>query len=203
MPYLLTFDSTKNKKLLKLSLKVLVYLTVIIGIIVPFFGNLLLEYELGKIFGNISATIFLFTQIPGIIRRFQAAGIIKNLGNLLMFSRRELGIFMFVTASVHYLLMFVLPTFRYGFNPPPGFVVFGILAFYLSLPLFLTSNQWSKKKLKKKWNYLHKLSYLILWAIFLHVSLNGNINMSLLIVAVGVLQLSSFIFPKLVLKKIL
>ena len=41
------------------------------------------------------------------------------------------------------------------------YALIGFTGFLLLLPLFITSNKWSQKRLKKRWNKLHQLVYLI------------------------------------------
>jgi len=77
-----------------------------------------------------------------------------------------LGLFTFFYASLHFLTWAGLAQ---GFAPglifadiaKRPYVTVGFLAWLLLLPLALTSNRWSIRKLGKRWSRLHKLVYLI------------------------------------------
>lgn len=80
--------------------------------------------------------------------------------------RRMLGLFVWFYASVHLLTYLWLDQFFawvdifYDIIDRP-FITVGMLAFLLLIPLAITSNNWSMKKLGKKWLQLHKLVYVI------------------------------------------
>jgi sulfoxide reductase heme-binding subunit YedZ len=80
--------------------------------------------------------------------------------------RRLLGLFAFFYASVHMLTWLVLYT---GLNPQAmlddiakrRFIMMGVAAYTLLIPLALTSTNWAIRKLGgKRWNRLHKLIYI-------------------------------------------
>lgn len=80
--------------------------------------------------------------------------------------RRPLGLYAFMYVCLH-LLIFVW--LDYGLMMQlvveeiikRRYAVVGFAAFLLLLPLAITSNKWSQKRLGKKWKSLHKLVYLI------------------------------------------
>ncbi|WP_293935812.1 sulfite oxidase heme-binding subunit YedZ [Iodobacter sp.] len=86
-------------------------------------------------------------------------------GKLLLY-RRMLGLYVFFYAFIHAFTFFV---FDHGLDPAAiwhdvikrPFVTVGFLAFLLLIPLTATSNQAAIKKLKRQWQKLHKLVYLI------------------------------------------
>ncbi|QBC43354.1 protein-methionine-sulfoxide reductase heme-binding subunit MsrQ [Iodobacter fluviatilis] len=86
-------------------------------------------------------------------------------GKLLLY-RRMLGLYVFFYAFIHAVTFFV---FDHGLDPAAilhdvikrPFVTIGFLAFILLIPLAATSNQAAIKKLKRQWQALHKLVYLI------------------------------------------
>ncbi|MDW5414998.1 protein-methionine-sulfoxide reductase heme-binding subunit MsrQ [Iodobacter sp. CM08] len=86
-------------------------------------------------------------------------------GKLLLY-RRMLGLYVFFYAFIHAFTFFV---FDHGLDPAAiwhdvikrPFVTVGFLAFVLLIPLAATSNQAAIKKLKRQWQKLHKLVYLI------------------------------------------
>src|SRR3990167_1437193 len=120
---------------------------------------ILLSYDLGRKFGVASLLLLGATLTPGILKRL---GIIRPLMILLNPYKRHLGISTYITALGHYLLVTLLPSLAFGSFPPPLTQVslFGLLAFLTMTPLFLTSNDYSIRLLKKNWTRLHKLVYL-------------------------------------------
>ena len=92
--------------------------------------------------------------------------------------KRPLGLLAFFYSFLHFLV------FASAFSFLPGAVLaggtanamllFGTIAFLLFIPLALTSNRWSMKKLGKNWKRLHYLVYFIAAAIFLHLLFLGT-----------------------------
>jgi methionine sulfoxide reductase heme-binding subunit len=90
---------------------------------------------------------------------------LSGYGKLLLY-RRMLGLYVFFYAFIHALTFFV---FDHGLDPAAiwhdvikrPFVTVGFLAFVLLIPLAATSNQAAIRKLKRQWQRLHKLVYLI------------------------------------------
>jgi sulfoxide reductase heme-binding subunit YedZ len=78
--------------------------------------------------------------------------------------RRMLGLYAFFYLTLHLLTYIVLDQ---GLAPGPiiediikrPYITIGITGFILLLPLALTSNDASRRKLKKRWTTLHKLIY--------------------------------------------
>ncbi|PIS22420.1 hypothetical protein COT50_02075 [candidate division WWE3 bacterium CG08_land_8_20_14_0_20_41_10] len=120
------------------------------------------SYQLGLYFGRVSLGLYLFTLLPGICRRFKLK---HQFVSLLTLYRRQVGIAMYIFAVLHALLVVSFPI---TLTPPK---VFGILAFLILTPLFITSNIYAVKKLKETWKKIHQLTYLALGLIFLHTAL--------------------------------
>ncbi|MYM64433.1 sulfite oxidase heme-binding subunit YedZ [Pseudomaricurvus sp. HS19] len=80
--------------------------------------------------------------------------------------RRMLGLFTGFYAMLHFTaVMTYVVGWNWGrfleeFSERPYMAV-GILAWLLLLPLIATSNQWSLRHLRQRWNKLHKLVYVI------------------------------------------
>lgn len=78
--------------------------------------------------------------------------------------RRPLGLYAFLYVCLHLLTFVVID---YGLDPQligeaifeKRYALAGFTAFLLLLPLALTSNQWSMRKLGKNWKKLHWLVY--------------------------------------------
>lgn len=87
--------------------------------------------------------------------------------------RRTLGLYAFVYVCLHFLIFVWLD---YGLQLQwiisavleQKYVLVGFAAFLLLIPLALTSNQWSQRKLGKKWKTLHKSVYLIILLVLVH-----------------------------------
>lgn len=87
--------------------------------------------------------------------------------------RRALGLLAFYYVAMHFATYVILDR---GLNWPEivkdvtqrWFIIIGFTAFIMMIPLALTSNQWSIRKLKNKWQSLHRLIYLIALAGSLH-----------------------------------
>lgn len=82
--------------------------------------------------------------------------------NLIKF-RRTFGVLAFTYVTLHLLVWAVLDVQALSrviediFKRP--YITVGMLGFALLLPLALTSNNWSVRKLGPKWRKLHKLTY--------------------------------------------
>ena len=88
--------------------------------------------------------------------------------------RKALGMWAFVYASVH-LLNFV--GYDYGFDlrfiledglPTKPYILVGLLAFLVLVPLAITSTKGWQKRLGQRWKQLHKLVYVACVAAVLH-----------------------------------
>ena len=86
--------------------------------------------------------------------------------NQLVKYRRMLGLYTWFYASLHmllvltYLLGWQWATFVEEFAERP-YMAMGITAWILMVPLVLTSNRWSQRRMGRRWKTLHKLIYLI------------------------------------------
>lgn len=87
--------------------------------------------------------------------------------------RRIFGLYAFLYVVLHFTTFIWLD---YGLNLQfildgvleQNFVLVGFVAFLLLIPLAVTSNRWSQKKLGKKWSTLHKLVFLIIVLALIH-----------------------------------
>ncbi len=151
-------------------------------------------------FGEYALNLLWVTMIPGILKRFQVKGLLLDVQIILMGVRRQLGIVVFLLALTHFAwgraFMYVehgLPNLKLT----PRFEVLGMMALLLLLFLFVTSNDYSVRILKKNWNRIHALVYAVIWIVALHVSLLGGehfIEHGLPTIAVGVLQIASYVY---------
>ncbi len=126
-------------------------------------------YSYGMILGLIAFVFFIFTLTPGILARF---GLKNKLILWLTAFRRELGKLMFLFAFAHYLTIKVLPGISMNIVPDfPIYQTIGFIALNLTFLLFITSTNRAQKKLGLWWKRLHRLVYITVWIIFLHVAL--------------------------------
>ena len=112
-----------------------------------------LEHELGEIALQLVIAGLCITPL----RRF--AGI-----NLLKF-RRALGLMAFFFVTLHLLVWLVLdvqiPALIWADILKRPYVTVGMLAFALMIPLAMTSNGWSVRRLGARWRKLHRLTYAV------------------------------------------
>ncbi|MGK2848511.1 MAG: ferric reductase-like transmembrane domain-containing protein [Minisyncoccota bacterium] len=154
--------------------------------------------EVRKDFGEASANILLFILFLSPLSRLLRMRLLLQLMGL----RRELGILMGYLATVHgvgYLLdpswfdMFIEPYLGSNVFMMQPLFFFGIIAYILTLPLLLTSNNLALRFLGgKKWKWLHRSVYLLFVVAILHrffVKSGDNYNTIALFEA-GILILS-------------
>ncbi|MQW96181.1 protein-methionine-sulfoxide reductase heme-binding subunit MsrQ, partial [Sinorhizobium fredii] len=90
--------------------------------------------------------------------------------------RRALGLLAFYYVLMHFLAYMLLdqmlriPTILADIARRP-FITIGMAALVMLIPLALTSNNWSIRKLGQRWNKLHRLAYVIAAAGALHFAM--------------------------------
>lgn len=97
-----------------------------------------------------------------------------NRPRLLRF-RRMLGLFAGFYASVHLL---IVATFLFAWDwrivqeelSERPYIIAGFLAWLMLLPMILTSNNWSLRRLGRHWRRLHRLMYPVMAAAWLHLA---------------------------------
>ena len=189
----LNFKDIKNT--IKSLTKILILITTLVIFTSYFYRQ---NNTVNQFFAQSAVYSFIITMIPGIIRRFELSGFFKKIQTTLMFSRSHMGILMFLAATVHYLFISFYPTIqRGGLQEITLLGAFGAIALLASFPLFVTSNTLSKKILKKNWQKLHRISYLITWSIFIHVVLSSHIFIAAVLAIFGVLQVMSLVYKYL------
>ena len=87
--------------------------------------------------------------------------------------RRALGLIAFYYVLAHFAVYIVLDrglifSSIIGDILKRPYIMFGMAGLVMLIPLALTSNRWSIRRLGSRWNTLHKLSYLILIAGVIH-----------------------------------
>jgi len=87
--------------------------------------------------------------------------------------RRMFGLFCFFYASIHFAIWLLLDqsldlqALIHDVLKRP-FITMGFLSLVLLIPLAVTSNTWSVKKLGRRWSLLHKLIYVIALTVIAH-----------------------------------
>jgi len=151
-------------------------------------------YSVGTLAGQIAVTLFCLTLVPGILRRFGIHGMIVS---FIMSIRRDLGVSMFALAFLHYASIRLWPVLFGGVPlvvPPPIFELFGVATLYSLAPIYLTSNNWSVKKLGPWWRRIHSMVYFIVWILFAHVALQEVGVWAILLGVVAFLEAGSLFY---------
>ncbi len=146
--------------------------TILVVAHVSLFGFLFpdLRKDFGQMAANVLIVILFLSPLSRIFR--------MRLLAQMMGIRRELGILMAYLATVHgmgYMLdpdwfrVFVAPYWRTDFLSIEPRLLFGMLAYLLTLPLLLTSNTLAMRFLGgKRWKLLHRLVYGLFFAAIFH-----------------------------------
>lgn len=143
-------------------------------------------------FGQAALVLLGIVVLPGILGRL---GIEIKLTRIITLFRRQLGITTFILAFTHYQHVRFAQMISTGFNfKLVLFEIFGFSALAIMSLLFLTSNNFSQKKLGKWWKRLHRLIYVILWLLVLHTGLQRISTWSVLILTVASLEIFSLIY---------
>ncbi|PWU23874.1 hypothetical protein C5B42_01405 [Candidatus Cerribacteria bacterium 'Amazon FNV 2010 28 9'] len=200
---LFTFSAANRKTIIQLfyagyGVLIVLFLvaTFVFGFSLPYTN---IFYFLGKGAGFAAAGFFVLAIAAGLIRRFGYSG---KLFPLLITYRRHFGISCFLFAFFHAYVVRLLPSFvlafqGFGFPPFFPFELFGVAALLLLFPLFVTSNDWSTKRMGKWWKRLHSLVYVIVWLIFFHVAVQGGGLMADVLGLVAALEIISLIYRQL------
>lgn len=148
--------------------------------------------------GQLAIRLLWIVATPGILKRFRVTGILQKIQIVLMRSRRRLGILTFLLMAMHALWIRLILDMREGFaNFFPSltqFELIGLIGFCLLIPLFITSNNYSVKLLKKNWTRIHTLIYASMWLIAFHVALQGSWDYALPTFTIAILQAVSWIY---------
>lgn len=151
-------------------------------------------YQLGKHFGQFALALFGLVVLPGILGRFK---IEIKLTRLITLFRRQLGITVFIFAFIHYSFVRLLPQIA-GILPfrifATLFETLGTLALFILFWLFLTSNNFSMKKLGKWWKRLHRFVCLTVCVLVFHTTLNKISIWTIGITTMAILEVGSFVW---------
>lgn len=116
--------------------------------------------------GDWALRLLLVTLTVSPVRQLTGLGVILNF-------RRMLGLFAFFYAVLHFLIWIGLDQqFAWAYMLEDVFerpyITVGFAAFLMLVPLALTSNRFSMRRLGKRWKMLHKLVYPVAGLVILH-----------------------------------
>lgn len=146
----------------------------------------------GKVFGQLALLALTITLTPGIMRRLKIE--FWWVGTL-MYYRRQVGILTYLLAFTHYALLRLIPVAlgRLPMAAPAAFEIFGMIALFLMTPVFLTSNNWSVRRLGKWWKRVHSVVYVVIWLVFFHTAFQLSYFWAGLSGLFGILEIVSWI----------
>lgn len=175
------------------SIAALILISAVLWFIDPLFKVSM--YSIGLKAGELAIIVFIFTLIPGIAGRFN---IRSQYIAFLAAIRRQVGILMFMLALTHYVFNNLLPRIQsQDFVNVAKFEYFGLFAFFGLIAMFVTSNNYSVRKLGRNWKRLHKIVYILMWFILIHVGLQGFSTWTILMIFIVTLEVMSLLYAKL------
>ena len=111
--------------------------------------------KLEHLLGEFALQLLVFGLVITPLRRFTSISLVKF--------RRAIGLMAFTYVFLHLMVWIsldiqILSQMVSDILKRP-YITIGMLAFVGMLPLVVTSNQWFVKKLGRKWNVIHRLTY--------------------------------------------
>lgn len=150
-------------------------------------------FEVGRKLGSLSALLYIATLVPGILKRFTVLPLTRAAFRL---PRREIGVTMFIFAFVHQWLVRSIPVVLEtgSFLPIDNHSLAGMASLTLLFPLWMTSNDFSVKKLGKWWERIHSLTYVAMFSILVHVALISERTIATLLFITMLLEIGSWMY---------
>lgn len=135
-------------------------------------------YEVSKSMGTIGILLLLgILYIKPLTRVFPKLKIFLTL----LRYRRQLGVASFYILLFHGLgLMIALGVFSNNQFKPQPFLLWGLIGLFLMFILYLTSNNFSVRLLKRNWKRLQMIAYIAALAAIIHVVLIGEMIFAIL-----------------------
>lgn len=151
--------------------------------------------EVGKKSATLSLLFYGLSLLPGMLRRFT---ILPTTRIMSMMFRRQTGILMFFFMAIHSGYSQVFPMLSSGLSPLLGInirILLGFIAGLVLIPLWMTANDYSIKKLGRTWHTLHLLTYIALFGIFGHILLlSSALGQKAIIVGIVILEVISWMY---------
>ena len=189
-------SSAKNKSsfLLVTNIIYLLLIGIIIGTTYSIYNNqeFYNSFAINRAwFGRISLLVLLIVITPGILGRFN---IQIRISRILTLYRRRLGILVFLLGFTHYHIISLPKLVGTEPNVLPPFQIFGLTALVILFVMFLTSNNFSQRRLGKWWKRLHRLIYVVVLLILIHTLMQRVSIWSILAGIFFVLEISSLAY---------
>lgn len=127
------------------------------------------ESPLANVLGFIALVSYIATLLPTTLRVVFPQTKETGIPQWLLKRRRIIGIITFFLALGHGFLMVQKRNFDFFDIKTFWIYVQGVSTFIIFMLLFITSNNWSVKKLKKNWKQLHKLTYVAMFILIWHI----------------------------------
>ena len=142
-------------------------------------------------FGRIGLLVLLIVITPGILGRFN---IQIKVTRIITLYRRRLGILVFLLGFTHAHIVSLPKVAGTEPNILPLFQRIGITALMILFVMFLTSNNFSVRKLGKWWKRIHRLIYVVVLLILIHTLMQRVSIWSVLAGIFFVLEISSLAY---------
>ncbi|VEP18138.1 Iron reductase [Hyella patelloides LEGE 07179] len=148
-----------------------------------------------SLFGFLALITYITTLIPSNLVKVFPDTKKWQINRFLLKYRRFLGLTAFSLSTNHALISIAkyninplsLETYRNYYTGTLAFIIFSILAF--------TSNNWSIRKLKRKWKVLHRFTYVAMFLLFWHILTLMEYSWTFLTpIALYLMNIISFIF---------
>jgi sulfoxide reductase heme-binding subunit YedZ len=124
---------------------------------------------LANVLGFLALIAYIITLIPSIFKTIFPATKSNKIIIWLLKNRRHIGIATFYFGSNHGLLLIIQK--EINLLHPLTYIEYfqGISTLFIFSILAMTSNDWSVKKMKKNWQKIHQLTYLVVFLLPWHV----------------------------------
>ncbi len=161
-----------------LSHRTAVFLGLIMGVYGLSYGVLLVQHPelIPNLFGVLSLLLYGFSLLPGIVKVVLPHYKSSQPNRWLLKYRRHIGVASFAFALTHSILIMAVRDI--SMMAPSTYVNYatGLVSFGIMIILTATSNDYSVKQLRQQWRLLHKLTYLLLIILPLHlwVTMKGD-----------------------------
>lgn len=178
------------------------YCLIIFGLLGYFYDQIVRrgEYQewylqAGDLAGQLAVGLFILIVLPRIIKGF---GVADKLAGVLSEKKFAIGVAMFMTSLLHYMVVKIFPMIQLGrIVPFLPFELMGFLALQITFLWTLVQNEWVNKKFDRFTKYVHPTVYVLVWLLFLHVGLQGLSITSMVLLIVATLDL------RLILRRVL
>lgn len=140
------------------------------------------------------AFLVIVLALNPLVRIFRKASVLRVLNS----HRRAIGVTVFLYAAIHFAAFILHSIAKKGYVAWQSFlhpvILPGFVAFLIFVPLALTSNDYSVKRLGiKRWKKIHRFVYIAEYLVCLHLILQGGTELIVAILLFSVLTLLQLI----------